>query len=41
MDQVIEFVFKSAEIDDIIIDDGDDDGDGEDNLMKQDDEDAK
>lgn len=43
MDEVIEYVFKSAEIDDIIIEDGDENNtqEGEDNLMKQEDEDAK
>lgn len=43
MDDVIEFVFKSAEIDDIIIDEEEDKNtqEGEDNLMKQEDEDAK
>lgn len=42
MDEVIEYVFKSAEIDDIIIEDEEDNNEGgEDNLMKQDEEDAK
>jgi len=43
MDEVIEYVFKSAEIDDIIIEDGDENNtqEGDDNLMKQEDEDAK
>jgi len=42
MDEVIEYVFKSAEIDDIIIEDGDENPqEGDDNLMKQEDEDAK
>jgi len=42
MDEVIEYVFKSAEIDDIIIEDGDENPqEGDDNLMKQEAEDAK
>jgi len=39
MDEVIEFVFKSADLDDMIIDDGEEDNENE--LMKQDDDEAK